>query len=93
MNKQQEYFEKNIIPYRQKIRQLESENKDLRIENYTTRSINDELKRKIESKEQEIQSLLSIMNMSEEDRKTMLKSKKSLNEFASVMNSLNRAFN
>lgn len=92
MNKQQEHFEKNIVPYRQKIRQLEKENDDLRIDNSTVKSINENLKNKLKNKELEIQSLLSVMKMSEDDRVAMLKREKSLQEYTSLINSMSRAF-
>jgi predicted RNase H-like nuclease (RuvC/YqgF family) len=92
MNKQQAYFEKEVIPYRQKIRQLESESKDIRFDNYTLKSMNEDLKNKLDKKENEIQNLLTIMNMSDEDRKVMLKREKSTQEFSSMFNALSRAF-
>ena len=92
MNKQQAYFEKEVIPYRQKIRQLESESKDIRFDNYTLKSMNEDLKNKLDKKENEIQNLLTIMNMSDEDRMVMLKREKSTQEFSSMVNALSRAF-
>ena len=92
MNKQKEYFEKNIVPYRQKIRQLEKENEDLRLDRHTVKLINEDLKMKLKNKEMEIQNLLSLMNMSDEDRRLMLAREKSTQEFSSLLNTFSRVF-
>lgn len=92
MNKQQAHFEKCIIPYRQKIRQLETENEQLRIDRYNLKSINQNLEDRIDKLQEENKALLDAMNMSEEDRKLMLKRNKLTSDFSTLMNAFSRVY-
>lgn len=88
MNKQQEYFENNIVPYRQKIRELESDNNQLHRDKAILSIKIETLECENEKLQREIESIMEFANMSPEDRKTILKRSESLNMVSGLFKSV-----
>ena len=85
MNKQQAYFEKNVVPYRQKIRELESENNQLHRDKAILRVMVEGLECENEKLQREIDSLMNFANLKPEERKRIL-------ERSEMLNGINQLF-
>jgi regulator of replication initiation timing len=92
MNKQQEYFEKNVVPYRQKIRELESENNQLHRDKAILRVNVEALEYENERLQVEIKSISELANMTPEDRKSALARSKSLTMLNDLLNSFSNMY-
>jgi chromosome segregation ATPase len=92
MNKQQEYFEKSVVPYRQEIRELNTENNQLYRDNAILRVNIETLECENERLQSEIKSILELANMTPEDRKLALDRSKSLNIVSGLFNSFSSMY-
>lgn len=92
MNKAQAQFEKSIVPYRQKIRDLDLENQGLRIDKSILKTQNEVLVQKLKDKDQELEKMLSIMGMSKEDLQSLIKSSEHMSSLMGLVGSMARVY-
>lgn len=93
MNKQQAYFEKNIVPFRQKIRELESENNQLHRDKAILRVTVEDLECKNDKLQREIDSLMNFINLQPEERKRVLERSEALNGFSQLFTGISSLYN
>ena len=92
MTKQQEYFEKNVIPYRQKIRELESENNQLHRDKAVLSIKVEGLECENEKLANDVKNLMEFVNMTPEDRKNVLEQSKVFSNLNSFVSSISRLY-
>lgn len=82
----EKHFEKKCIEWRKQIRELEQQNKE---NNKRIFDLCDEIEKlQMENKRlrEQNETLMELKDMSNEDVRTLIKSKKSINELSSLMN-------
>lgn len=92
MTKQQEYFEKNVIPYRQKIRELESENNQLHVDKAVLCMQIEGLECENEKLMNEIKSIMEFANMTPGDRRNALTRTEIFSNLNSFVSSVSRLY-
>lgn len=80
-----EYFEKSIIPYRQKIRQLESENLNLKIDKFKLKEDNERLNDELYLNKEHIERMFEYMEMNKSDLLNMVNRDKAMSKLNSLL--------
>ena len=91
----EKHFEKKCVEWRQRLRELEYNNNELRKENYLLRKANEEMIMEIDRVLKETAAIAELKNLSEEDVKLLLETarcKQKLSAMIDVMAPLTKTF-
>ena len=83
-NAAEKHFEEKCVEWRQQIRAIELENKEIRRKYYAIQEENEKLIKRNEQLEKEMETIAEVKDMSVEDIKVLIASKKRANELASM---------
>lgn len=82
----EKHFEKKCVEWRKQIRELEQQNKEKHKQIFDLCDEIEKLQMENKRLREQNETLMEVKDMSKEDVKTLIKSKKSINELSSFMN-------
>ena len=88
----EKHFEKKCVEWRKQIRELEQPNKELHKKMFDICDENEKLKMENERLKQQNETLIALKDMSNEDVRTLIKSKESLNSLSGMFDAMSRMF-
>lgn len=88
----EKHFEKKCVEWRKQIRELEQQNKELHKKMFDICDENEKLKMENERLKQQNETLIALKDMSNEDVRTLIKSKESLNSLSGMFDAMSRMF-
>ena len=88
----EKHFEQKCVEWRKQIREVEYKNKELWQKISDVCDENEKLKIENERLKQQNETLIALKDMSNEDVRTLIKSKESLNNLSGIFDAMGRMF-